>query len=267
LGILFSIDSGNIAVIKIYGVISSSDSSSLLGEATVKADNVINNLKLALANPLIEGVLLDINSPGGSAVPSALIMDAVLNFSKPLVAYIRDAGASGAYLIASAADRIVAHNYSLIGSIGAAISPYIEYSGLMERYNVTYVNLSYPEHKDMGSPYREMSDLEYNWSISKLEAIYESFLATVAINRNMTIDEMRVFANGSFYLGSEGLEYGLIDKVGSFDDALDLLVEIAGIKYPELITFEDKTSYLDLLGSLDLINSPVKMMENVIIRT
>ncbi len=267
LGLAFSTPTGNIAVIKIYGTIASAESSSMLEGSKANAESIIKNLKLADANPLIEGILLDINSPGGSAVPSALIMNAVLNLSKPCVAYIRDAGASGAYLIASAADKIVAHNYSIVGAIGAAINPYIEFSGLMRDYNVTYVNLTYPEHKDMGSPYRKMTELEYNWSIDKLKTIYESLLSTIANNRNMSVDALRPIANGSYYLGVEGLKYGLIDKIGTFDDAKNLLADLADIKNPQLATYEEKTSYLDLLSKLETEQDPIRMIENVIVRS
>ncbi len=266
LGLFFSIPYGNIAVIEIHGFISSSGAT-LLGEPAIKAQDVIELITLANANPIIEGLILDINSPGGSAVPSALIMEAVLNFSKPVVAYIRDSGTSGAYLIASAANKIVAHNYSVIGAIGIALNPYLEFSGLMEDYNVTYINLSYPEHKDVGAPYREMSELEYNWSINKLIRLYDSFLSSASENRNMTIEELRPYANGSYYIGVEGLEYGLIDAIGSFNDAKDLLISIADIKYPQLVTLKKEVSYINLLSSYLSTQSPLQSVERIIVMT
>jgi len=243
IGSLFKNPYGNIAVINLHGVIGQSD----LFTTGVDPVEVVNNLKEAELNPLIKAVILDIDSGGGTVVGSAIIMERVLNMSKPVIALVRDAGASGAYWIASACDKIVAHRFSMLGSIGVS-SSYLDFSGLLERYNVSYVNLSIPEYKDMLSPYKEPTSGELSLMLDKLQNIYDYFVESVASNRNIQIDEMRVIADGRIYLGYEAIDLGLIDVLGSDDEAINLAVELGSIDEPVLVAFEEKADIFDLIS-------------------
>ncbi|MBI4983237.1 S49 family peptidase [Candidatus Woesearchaeota archaeon] len=141
---------GNVALIKIEGVITS-DGSSYLGSATVSSPEIINFIQEADQDPKIKAILLEINSPGGSPVASDEIGTAVKRAKKPTIAVIREVGASGGYWIASAADHIIANRMSITGSIGV-YSSYLEFSGLMEKYGIGYERLVAGEHKDTGFP-------------------------------------------------------------------------------------------------------------------
>ncbi|MFA5405898.1 MAG: signal peptide peptidase SppA [Candidatus Nanoarchaeia archaeon] len=247
LGLIFQVPYGTIAVISITGEITTTGSGLLSSGTSLKT--IESQLADIKANPIIQSVIIDINSGGGSSVGSAEIARAVSELGKPTVALIRDAGASGAYLIASACDYIVAHEYSIVGSIGVAMD-YLEYSGLMERYNITYVNLSYPEHKDIMSSYRPLTDEEREWIINKLEMVYDSFVNKTAEYRGMNKTDFLTYANGSFFLGYEALEYGLIDELGGWPEALNKSIELGAVTEPIIIEHGSTYSMLDLLSGV-----------------
>ena len=145
---------GNVAHIKISGIIMP-DAGSFFNPGAGSSD-IVNFIQQANADSSIKAILLEIDSPGGSPVASAEIAEAVRNSNKTVVAWIRDSGTSGAYWAASAAYKIVAHPLSITGSIGV-IGSYLDYAGLLERFNVTYERLVSGQYKDIGSPYKELT--------------------------------------------------------------------------------------------------------------
>ncbi|MBN2111581.1 signal peptide peptidase SppA [Candidatus Woesearchaeota archaeon] len=207
---------GNIAVIHIKGYITASGDR--YGGGT-SAEDIVQFIQDAEKKDEIKAILLDINSGGGSAVGSDEIAIAVKSAEKPVVAVIREAGASGAYWIASAADIIYANRMSLTGSIGV-IGSYLEFEGLLEDYNVTYRRLVAGEQKDMGSPFKEMTYDEEMLFQSALNQIHDFFIQAVAENRNMSEYEVRKVATGRFMIGAEAKEIGLVDVLGSKQDAV-----------------------------------------------
>ncbi len=246
LGLLFQTPQGNIGVIKITGAITNTNN--ILSSGT-NAQSVVDNIKEIKENPLIKSFIIDINSPGGSSVASAEVVRAIRESGKPCVALIRDVGASGAYWVASACDYIVAHPLSLVGSIGVSMD-YLEFSGLFKKYNISYVNLSYPEHKDMFSQYRPLTDTEKSWAKEWLRTAYDYLVTDIASNRNMTKQELLPIANGSVFLGNQALSYGLIDKLGGWPEALNKSAELGNVTYPLTREFKGQTSLLSLMKEL-----------------
>jgi len=247
MGLLFQVPYGNIAVIKVDGVITTTGGS--LFTQTVSSIELVNKIESVKVNPLIEVVIFDINSGGGSSVGSAAVVRAIKELGKPSVALIRDIGASGAYWIASATDHVVAHNLSLVGSLGVNMD-YLDLSGLLDRYNVSYVNLSYPEHKDMLSDYRSLSDTERAWVQEWLEYAYNLLVTDVAANRNMTKEELLPYANGSIFMGYQGMNYGLIDEMGSWPEVLNKSIELTNITDPIVLQYEDTYTLFDLVKGI-----------------
>lgn len=248
MGMLFPTPYGNIMIIKIDSKIQSG-SGGLLDAAT-SSESIINKLEEASLNPLIEAVILDINSGGGTSVASYEIVKAVKDFNKPIVSLIREVGASGAYWVASASDYIVANDFSFVGSIGVTME-YLEYSGLLERFNVTYVNLSYPEHKSIFSEYRELTPTERARAEAWLKTLYERLVSDIALNRNMTVEELTPYANGSIFTGYEAIEYGLIDELGGFNEALNKTITLANITEPLIIKSKETINLLDLISGIN----------------
>ncbi len=246
LGLIFKIPYGNIAIIKINGVISNSNN---LFSSGTSAQNIIDNINEVESNPLVKVVIFDINSGGGSSVASQAIVRAIKELNKPSVALIRDVGASGAYWIASACDYIIASDLSLVGSIGVSMN-YLEFSGLLDKYNVSYVNLSYPVHKDIFSQFRPLTNDEVGWVNDWLRHAYNVFMSDVAVNRNMTKQELMPYANGSVFLGYQALNYSLIDEIGGWPEALNKSIELGNVTEPILLKFDESISILDLINSL-----------------
>lgn len=238
-----------IAVIPIEGTLVSSDMTSLVGRSTVLSKTIVSFLKEAERNDNIKGILLEINSPGGTVVASKEVVEAVRNAQKPVVAYIREIGTSGAYWVASASDYVVSDELSLTGSIGV-VSQFFEFSGLMEEYGITYEGLKTGKYKDVGSPFRKMTEEERTVLLGKMQKIHDAFVQDVARNRNLDEKKVRDLSTGIYYLGSEAQELGLIDATGTRELALNKTRELAGIEEAEEVEFKERHYLGDLLGKL-----------------
>ncbi|MEM4648072.1 MAG: signal peptide peptidase SppA [Candidatus Pacearchaeota archaeon] len=181
------------------------------------ADEVLKEIEKAKN---YDGILLYINSNGGSASASFKILDALKEYksmNKTIIAFIDEAGLSGAYLIASVADKIYANRISLIGSIGV-IGSYLEIAGLLERYNISYVRIVKGDYKDIGSPLKHITEKEKEILEKKIEIIYNEFIEEVSKNRKLDKEEVKKIANGEFFISNEALELKLIDKIGNMKD-------------------------------------------------
>ncbi len=235
-----------IAVIPLSGVIGVTDNR-LVGGGFVSSTDLVDMINKAGKDDNIKAVILEINSPGGTVVASEEIANAVEHLDKPVVAWIREVGASGAYWIASSADVIVADPLSITGSIGV-ISSYLQFSGLLEDYGIKYERLVSGDFKDTGSPYKNLSSKERVILQRKLDKIRDFFVNKVAENRNMSYDEVNNLATGMFYLGEEAKELGLVDVLGGKDEAIKITEDLANIKNAELVKFEKRSSIFDLFG-------------------
>ena len=223
--------SGNVAVVPIKGMITTeADGVSFIGGQYASSQKIVGWLEKAEESTGIKAILLEINSPGGSPVATDEVVQAVkkAKLAKPVYAVIRETGASGAYWIASASDKIVAGRMSVTGSIGVLAS-YLEFSGLMDDYNVTYQRIVAGKYKDAGSKYKELTPDERALIQKKVDLIYEIFVADVAANRNIPIERMRLLADGSIYLGAEAQNLGLVDVLGTKEDAIKLIEQDLGI--------------------------------------
>lgn len=235
-----------IALIPLEGTIGFSDGLSNIG---VFPEDVISNIKDANEDSSIKAIILEINSPGGTVVASEEIAKAVKSSKKPVVALIREVGASGAYWIASASDKIVASEMSVTGSIGV-ISSYVEFSKLMEKYGITYNSLKAGELKDIGSPYKELTLEERKVLQDIINKIYDHFILQISINRNLSESKVRELATGMVYLGNDAKNLGLIDEIGDKNKAIEIAKNLASIKKAKLVTYERTESLIDILNKL-----------------
>ena len=242
-----------IAVVPITGVITIDGGGIGFESQGVSSTDIVQYIQEANKNQNVKGILLEINSPGGTAVSSKEIADAVKNSKKPVVSWIREVGASGAYWISSSSDLIVADPLSITGSIGATGS-YLEFSDLFEKYGVTYERLVSGKYKDTGSPFKELSEDEKRLLQDKINQIHEVFVDQVAENRKLNRDQVEKLATGEFYLGKEAYDLGLVDYLGGKDLAINLTKQLAGIKEAELIRYEKKRGIFDIVGGLSAKN-------------
>ncbi len=238
---------GNVAVIPIKGVIMIDNEDSLFATSVASSTDIVKLIEKAEADPSIQAIVFDINSPGGAPVASAEISRGIKEANKTTVAVIREVGASGAYWAASAADHIIANEVSITGSIGVLAS-YLEYGDLLARYNVSYARFVSGNHKDMGTPYREMTTGEKEIYQQTLDKMHEVFINSVAENRGLEYDYVKELATGQIYLGSEALDLSLIDQLGGKQEAYAYVSSTHNITV-EPVAFEEEKSFFEILAS------------------
>ena len=240
--------SGNVAWIPIEGVIVGSEDSGFLFDSGTSSPQAVEFIEKADRNPNIKAIILEINSPGGSAVASEEIANAVKKTNKTTVALIREVGASGAYWVASSAEHVVADRVSITGSIGV-IASYLEFPGLLDKYNVTYRRLVAGKYKDIGSPFKEITPEEKDIFQQNLDAIRDYFAGEVAKNRKMNKKDVDKIANGLFYLGAQAKDLGLVDELGGKDEAIRYIEKKEGIK-ADIVKYKKKRTLFDVLSNV-----------------
>ena len=213
-----------IAVVTIKGAISES------GAPMGRRASIVAALRQARQDRRALGVLLWVDSPGGSAEASDLIHREVVRLreKKPVVAYFGEVAASGGYYVAAHANAIVAQPLGLTGSIGV-VSARVLASQLLDRVGIRTEVLRTGPHADLYSPHRPLTDEERRLMNRELDAFYESFVALVADGRGRTVDEIEPLARGRVWLAADAHRHGLVDKLGGMDQALELLKETIDI--------------------------------------
>lgn len=218
-----TLDTGNVAVIDISGVILTQGQSGYMAQDT-SSENVVDLIKKADESKNIDAIMFIVNSPGGSGVAADEIGQAILETNKTTVAVIREVGASAAYWIASATDRIYANRLSAVGSIGVTMS-HLGFEDFIEEHNVTYRRLVSTKYKDIGTPFRAITKEEEAFLQNSLDRSHDVFVSVVAENRNMKKSEAEELASGLFWMGEEALELGLIDEIGGVNQAAEYIKE------------------------------------------
>lgn len=226
------------ALIDVKGVIADKEDAS--------ADNIVTSLRRAFDDPRVKGVVLRINSPGGSPVQSGYVYDEIkrlraLHPDIKLYAVIADLGASGAYYIASAADEIYADKASLVGSIGVTAAGY-GFVGAMEKLGVERRPYSSGEHKAFLDPFQPAKESETRFWQGVLDTTHRQFIAQVKAGRGERLkdkDHPELFS-GLVWSGEQALDLGLVDGLGS---SSYVAREVIGAK--DLVDFTVEESPLD----------------------
>jgi protease-4 len=188
-------------------------------------------LRAALADEHARGVVLHVDSPGGSAVASEAIWREVRRLrdaGKPIVVSMGTAAASGGYYIACPADVIVALPATLTGSIGV-FGGKIVISDLLERVGAGTGAVWHGEHARMFSVRRGFDDAERERLSAVIDAIYHDFVAKVAEGRHRSVEEIHELARGRVWTGRDALERGLVDELGGLRDAVRIARTRAGL--------------------------------------
>jgi len=202
----------------------------------------------------IRAVVLRIDSPGGGVVPSQEIYQAVreLKKKKKVVASMGSVAASGGYLIAVAADRIVANPGSITGSI-STVMHYANVEGLLKKVGVRSSVVKSGKFKDIGSPTREMTAEERSLIQAIVDDIYDQFVRTIALNRKLPLQRIFELADGRIFSGRQAMDLGLVDELGGLQDAVLLAGKLSGMEgSPEIVHGMKKktTLFKYLLGSM-----------------
>ena len=210
-----------IAVIEMHGVIGTAIKEP---EYSRLLENVRNNRKIG-------ALVLDIDSPGGSATASDLIYENVREVArrKPVVAYIRGLGASGGYYIACGAGTIMASRAALVGSIGVIyLRPILQQ--LFGKLGVEFSVFKAGRLKDMSGFWRMPTDEESDKFQGLISEMYDLFVSVVTDNRRLTDEQVRELATGEVYTARQAQELGLIDRQGGIDDAIAEAMRLSGAR-------------------------------------
>ena len=245
---------GKIAVIPLSGTITTGDSS-LFSGSTITPELVRDYLARAEKDKAVKAIVLCIESPGGEIAPCQEILAEIerVQETKPIVVSMGGTAASGGYYISTKANKIVALNTTMTGSIGV-ISQVINIEGLLEKLGIQIETFKGGKYKDMYSGFRELTPEEEEIMEGMIDEYYEHFIDVVAKGRGLSEEEVRNLATGQIYTGTEAKELGLVDKLGGLDTAIDLAAELAGIEAPTVEYYQPpKLTLWSLLGFANAI--------------
>ncbi len=209
-------------------------------------------------NDSIKAIIIRINSPGGAVAPTQEIYREIRKTAKekPVVASIGSIGASGGYYIASAATKIVANPGTITGSIGVIMN-FVQIDELLKKLGIRLSVIKTGEFKDIGAPYRKMTQREKELIRDMLMEVKEQFVKAVAQARGIPVEEVEKIADGRIILGSQAKRLGLVDELGNFQDAVELAKKLANIKgevrlvYPKSYRFSILRRLIDgIFGKL-----------------
>ena len=190
----------------------------------------------------IKGFLIRINSPGGGVAVSQEIYQEIRRIRDnglPVVVSMGSVAASGGYYIACAADSIVANPGTTTGSIGV-IAQFPVVADLIERWGIQFETFKSGPFKDTFSSYRKVRPEEREWVQNLIDDIYDQFVDVVATERNLPVETVREYATGQVFSGRQALEIGLVDRLGNFNRAVELLAAMADIEGKPRLVYRRK---------------------------
>src|SRR5215467_3005948 len=218
---------------------------------------VVPQLKKFAEDDSVKAIILHVNSPGGGVAASEEIYREVKRIrdekKKRITASIQTVGASGAYYVSSATNKIYADKGSIVGSIGV-IAQWVNYGELLHWAHLKDVTMKAGEFKDTGSPTRDMTPAEQQYMQALIDNMHTQFIQAVADGRNsdgrkVKAEDIRAIANGKVWTGEQALDMKLIDQVGDFQTAVEDTAKSVGISgEPTLVRPDrDRKTVLDLL--------------------
>ena len=240
--------------IPISGVIATSQP---MGVGSPALDLWCAQIRKAEDDQRVQGLVLVLDSPGGEITASDILYRSVMRYrertGKPVVACMMDLAASGAYYVASAADRIVAHPTTITGSIGV-LMPLYDVTGLMDKIGVKSETVKSVPLKDMASPFSRRSDEQKKRERQILEAVldemHQRFVNVVAEGRGLDIETADELADGRIFTGEQALQKKLVDKVGYREDAIEMAMEMAKLRAARVVRYKRVVSVGEFFGSI-----------------
>jgi protease-4 len=225
---------GSIGVVEVEGIITSSK-------------YTVEDIKAFAEDPAISAILLRVDSPGGNVAASQEIYEQVkkASESKKVVVSMGAVAASGGYYVALPADVIVANPGTITGSIGVIMEfPVIE--ELLGKIGIDFEVIKSRDHKDIGSPFRKMNERERKLLSGVVMDVYEQFVDAASRERNIPMDSILKVADGRILSGRQAKALGLIDTLGSFEDAILIAGELIDTEHPQLVYPPRRLSLIDL---------------------
>lgn len=237
-----------VAVVELYGEIADSR-------------DFVRQIKRWTDDGNVRAIVLDINSPGGAVAPSQEMYTQVLRAreqGKVVVASFRSIAASGGYYVGCAADRIVANPGTLTGSIGVIMS-FPTAKKLLDKIGLQWETVKSGELKDVGSFDRPMTPVEERMLKAVIDDTYEQFVEAVSEGRDRPKEEIYPLSDGSIFTGRQAYNLGLVDTLGTFEEAVSIAGEMAGLGPDPDVVREQKRKP----GLFDLLYNGLNLMERI----
>lgn len=248
-----------IAIVDVRGEIHTGPSEgSLFSAGGAGSEDIVSQLEQAARDDSVAGVILRVDSPGGSVVASDAIAKAVDRLDKPVVSLMEDVAASGGYYVSAPTDRIIANPGTITGSIGV-IMFVPNLSGTAEKLGIRPQVIKSGAFKDAGSPFRDMTEAERALFQKMIDEAYAQFVGVVATGRDMAPAAVRKVADGRILTGNQAKAAGLVDELGDLETAYDVVLRMAELRRDDarLVVYRESAGLGDLLAPFPAARSPV----------
>ena len=215
----------------------------------LESKEIVEEIRSAYDDDDVKGVVIRINSPGGGVAPSQEIYGEInrLKGKKKVVASFSSVAASGGYYIASAAEKIVSNPGTLTGSIGV-IMDFSNIEGLFEKIGLKSFVVKSGRYKDIGSPTRDMTADEKDLLQDVIDDVHNQFITAIVEGRGMEREKVEKIADGRIFSGAQALQMGLVDELGSLQDSIKIVADMAGIEgEPKVIYTKKEKGFFDYL--------------------
>lgn len=233
-----------IAVIRLEGIIDGQ-----------QAEDLYQQMKVARKDERVKGLIIRVNSPGGTISGSDQIYNEILKYrqdeEKPVVAFMQGVAASGGYYTSVACERIIAEPTTITGSVGVIAGHFVLQELLENKLGIQPVVFKSGEKKDWPSPFEAVTDEQRQYIEDKLIGpAYKRFVQVVADGRGeLTLTDVERLADGSIYSVHEALDEKLIDEIGYLDEAIELVKSLAGVEEAQVVEYEKPFSLAGFLGA------------------
>jgi protease-4 len=221
-----------------------------LKEPIVASENIVRQFKRYRTNIGVNAIVFRIESPGGGVAASQEIYEEVKKtreYGKPVVVSMGSVAASGGYYVAIGANRIVANPGTITGSIGV-ISQFMHVNELLNKIGVSSTTIKSGKLKDAGSPFRSMDADDKRYFQEMIDDVHDQFISAVADERKIEKASVKKIADGRVYTGRKAYELHLIDTLGTYQDAIRIAADLAGISgTPKIIKEKKKERLADML--------------------
>lgn len=240
-----------IAVVRLEGAMMPTEAS--LFSDGYNQENILAGIEQAFTDELVDGVILYVDSPGGAVYEieevHRKIVDLKNEYDKPFYVSMGSTAASGGYYVAAPGDKVYAESSTLTGSIGV-IMQNVNYSGLAEKYGISFNTIKSGKHKDILSPAREMTKEEESILQSIIDELYDDFVQVIVDGRQLSEKKVREIGDGRIYTGRQAQAVGLVDEIGNLDDTIDQLMADHDLENSQVVQYATEINFFGKLSML-----------------
>ena len=216
---------------------------------TYSRGSIINQIKVASADPNVKAILLSVNTPGGGVYETAEIYNALKNSGKDVYVAMKKQATSGGYYISMAAKKIYANSETTTGSIGVIMS-YVSAQKFLNEHGIKQETIRSGDQKAIGGLAEDLPESTRKIYQEQNKEAYDRFVKAIAEGRNMSVDEVKKLADGRTYSGKQAVENKLVDKIGTEDELINLIKEEKNLSNPTVIELRKDSSSESILSRL-----------------